>query len=71
MEEYNDIFLTDINLYSECKFYTYYAQGHLTAIGYQQLAKEFATLIGYTIHQNPSAFRNVQFIGTEYTYTQS
>ena len=69
-EEYNDIFLTDINLYSECKFYTYYAQRHLTAIGYQQLAKEFATLISYTIHQNPSAFRNVQFIGTEYTYNR-
>lgn len=67
-EEYNDVFLIDINQYSICKYYTYYAQGHLTAIGYQQLAKELATLISYTIHNNLSAFRNVQFIGTNYTY---
>ena len=68
LEEYTDVFLIDINKYSICKYYTYYAQGHLTAIGYQQLAKEFATLISYTIHNNLADFRNIQFIGTEYDY---
>lgn len=66
--DFTDAFLIDINKYSLCKFYTYYAQGHLTAIGYQQLAKEFYTMISYIIHNNLQAFRNVQFIGTDYTY---
>ena len=67
-EDFPDTFLVDINKYSECKYYTYYAQGHLTAIGYQELAKEFYTLISYIIHNDLQAFRNVQFIGTNYTY---
>lgn len=67
-EDFTDAFLIDINKYSECKRFTYYEQGHLTAIGYEQLAKEFYTLISYTIHNNLQAFRNVQFIGTDYTY---
>ena len=69
-EEYTDVFLIDINKYSICKHFTYYQQGHLTAVGYQQLAKEFATLISYTIYNNLDVFRNVQFIGTNYTYTE-
>ena len=69
-EEYTDVFLVDINKYSICKHFTYYQQGHLTAVGYQQLAREFATLISYIMHNNLSKFRNVQFIGTNYTYTE-
>ena len=61
-------FLVDINQYSICKYYTYYAQGHLTAIGYNQLAKEFYTLISYIMHNNLEAFKDIQFIGTDYTY---
>ena len=67
-EDFPDAFLIDINKYSECKYHTYYAQGHLTALGYQELAKEFYTLISYTIHNDLQAFRNIQFIGTNYTY---
>ena len=70
-EDYTDCFLVDINQYSVCKAYTPYVQGHLTAIGYQQLAKEFKTLISYIMHNNLESFRNVQFIGTEYTYNLS
>lgn len=69
-EDFPDAFLIDINEYSECKYYTYYVQGHLTAIGYQKLAQEFITLISYTIHNNLQAFRNVQFIGTSMTYDE-
>lgn len=69
-EDFTDAFLIDINKYSKCKYYTYFAQGHLTAIGYQQLAKEFKTLISYTMKNNMKAFRNIQFIGTDKTYDE-
>ena len=69
-EDYANVYLIDLYEYSICKLYTPYAQGHLTAIGYQELAHEIATIISYTIHSNPSDFANVQFIGTNYAYTE-
>ena len=67
-EDFTGAFLVDINKYSVCKYYTYYEHGHLTAIGYQQLAKEFFTLISYIMHNDLEAFKGIQFIGTNYEW---
>lgn len=67
-EDFTDAFLVDINKYSICKYNTYYEHGHLTAIGYQQLAKEFFILISYIMHNNLEAFKGIQFIGTNYEW---
>lgn len=67
-EDFTGAFLVDINKYSTCKYYTYYEHGHLTAIGYQQLAKEFFILISYIMHNNLEAFKGIQFIGTNYEW---
>lgn len=61
-----DVFLIDLNEYSECKEGTPYSYIHLTAIGYQKMAAEIKTLISYTIKKNLSKFNMVQFIGTAY-----
>ena len=63
-----DVFLIDLNEYSECKEGTPYSYIHLTAIGYQKMAAEIKSLISYTIKKNLSKFNMVQFIGTTYAY---
>ena len=63
-----DVFLIDLNEYSECKEGTPYSYIHLTAIGYQKMAAEIKSLVSYTIKKNLSKFNMVQFIGTTYTY---
>ena len=62
----DDVFLIDLNAYSECQEGTPYSYIHLTAIGYQKMAAEIKSLISYTIKKNLSKFNMVQFIGTAY-----
>lgn len=65
----DDVFLVDLNAYSECLGGTPYSHIHLTALGYHKLANEIKALIGYTIKNNLEKFKEVQFIGTEYDIT--
>lgn len=61
-----DVFLIDLNTYSECLGGTPYSHIHLTALGYSKMASEIKSLICYVIKQNLEKFKKVQFIGTEY-----
>jgi lysophospholipase L1-like esterase len=64
--ETEDVFLIDLNAYSECVEGTPYCYNHLTALGYHKLATEIKSLISYTIKTSLDDFQDVQFIGTEY-----
>jgi lysophospholipase L1-like esterase len=61
-----NVFLVDLNTYSECKEGTPYSYYHLTALGYHRMATEIKSLISYTIKKNLNEFNEVQFIGTDY-----
>lgn len=67
-ESLSDVYLIDLNEISICHKNTPYVQGHLTALGYNQTAREFMSSISNVIRNNLSDFRNVQFIGTNYDY---
>lgn len=69
--EIDDVYLIDLTKHSKTHRASAYAQGHLTAIGYRQLAQEYMAAIGYTIKTNPYAFKDVQFINTDYSYSDS
>ena len=43
--------------------------GHLSAFGYNQLARDYKAYISWYMAQNKVEFRQVQFIGTEYGYS--
>lgn len=45
-----------------------YNGGHLTAFGYYRLAKDYKAYISYYIGQNALDFKEIHFIGTDYTY---
>lgn len=47
----------------------FYLGGHRSAIGYKQTALEYATYISWIIYNNPDDFRDVQYIGTDYEFT--
>lgn len=47
----------------------FYLGGHRSAIGYKQTAMEYATYISWIIYNNPDDFRDVQYIGTDYEFT--
>ena len=66
-EAIDDVYLIDLNAYSDCAAGTAYDNGHLTALGYRKMASEIAALVSYTIIQNLDAFKMVHFIGSEYT----
>lgn len=63
----DDVYLIDLNQYSELYYGTPYENQHLTAIGYRKMATEIKSLIDYTIHNNLADFKWVQFTGTDYT----
>ena len=60
-------YLLDIAEYGKTDVGTPYESGHLTALGYAELANEFANLISYNISKNQEDFKNIQFSGTTYT----
>lgn len=66
-EANSDVYLLDLNKYSECASKTAYNKTHPTAIGYHKIADEIASYISYIISTNLDDFSTVQFIGTEYT----
>lgn len=47
----------------------FYTGGHRNSVGYKQTAMEYATYISWIIYNNPDDFRNVQYIGTDYEFT--
>lgn len=61
-----NVFLIDLSKYSKIEQDSPYSNGHPTALGYNQLAREIGGAIGYTIVNKPDEFRWIQFIGTEY-----
>lgn len=65
-----NVYLIDINKYSKCHRDTAYEYGHLSAIGYYQMAKEFVSLISYVMKENLDDFGSIQFIGTTYSYNR-
>lgn len=69
VNENSDCYLIDLARYSKCHKDTVYAQGHLTALGYLQQAKEIGSAISYIINDKPNEFRYIQFIGTNYSHT--
>lgn len=47
----------------------FYTGGHRNSVGYKRTAMEYATYISWIIYNNPDDFRNVQYIGTDYEFT--
>lgn len=43
--------------------------GHFNAYGYFKIAKAYKAYISYIMSNNMDDFRNVQFVGTDYSYT--
>ena len=63
----SNCYLLDIAKYGLTDIGTPFVNGHLTAIGYNQLANEYANLISYNMYKNSEEFTDIQFSGTEYT----
>ena len=61
----SNCYLLDIARYGKTEVGTAYVNGHLTAIGYNELAKEYASLISWNISNNLSDFDSLQFSGTD------
>ena len=59
-----DVYLLDLNIYSELATKEAYNVVHPTAIGYQKLANEIASYISYIINNNLDEFKEVQFISS-------
>lgn len=47
------------------------AYGHPNAYGYYLIAKAFKSYMSYIIANNMDDFRNIQFVGTDYSYTNN
>ena len=59
----DDVYLLDLNTYSELATNENYNVIHPTALGYHKLANEIASYISYIIKKNLDEFNSVQFIG--------
>lgn len=65
----SDVILIDLQKYGHTLPYTSYVAGHLSALGYYQMAKDLAHYISWYIDNNKRDFRFIQFIGSNDTYT--
>ena len=63
VEATTDVYLLDLNKYSELAAKPEYNVIHPTALGYHKLANEIKSYISYIINKNLSEFTEVQFIG--------
>ena len=63
IEATTDVYLLDLNKYSELASKPEYNVTHPTALGYHKLANEIKSYISYIISKNLSEFTEVQFIG--------
>ena len=61
----DNCFFVDINKYS--RLTEDLSNGHPTAIGYNGIAKDLYCYISYIIKNNIEKFKDIQFIGTDYT----
>ena len=62
-ENADNVFLVDLNRYSELASHVEYSVNHPTALGYYKMANEIKAYISYIIKNNLNEFTNVQFIG--------
>ena len=62
-EATEDVYLIDINSYSEIASRPEYNVTHPTALGYHKLANEIKSYISYVISKNLSEFTEIQFVG--------
>jgi lysophospholipase L1-like esterase len=62
-EATEDVYLIDINSYSELASKPEYNVTHPTALGYHKLANEIKSYISYVISKNLSEFTEIQFVG--------
>lgn len=60
----DDVYLLDLNKYSELASKEEYNVIHPTALGYQKLANEISCYVSYIIHNNLNDFKEIQFIET-------
>ena len=66
VEANDNVYLLDLNKYSESANHVAYNRIHPTALGYHKLANEIASYISYIICHNLDDFESVQFVGTDY-----
>ena len=64
-----NVVLLDMEEYAHTGDEQAYECGHYSAYGYWRLAQDYKNIIGYYINSNKNLFRNVQFIGTNYSYS--
>lgn len=63
--ETNNCYLVDISAYGKLTM-SNNAFSHLTAVGYETVANYYFNYISYIMAQNPTDFKNIQFIGTNH-----
>lgn len=63
------VILLDMAQYGNVGDEVGYNNGHLSALGYERLALDYIGYISYIIAQNTTLFRNIQFIGTNHSYS--
>lgn len=63
------VILLDMAVHGNTNSSSAYNCGHLSALGYQRLAEDYRNYISYYMNSNKTLFRQVQFIGTNYSYT--
>ena len=68
VEATDNVYLLDLNALSNLTASGAYNVWHPTAIGYVKMAEEIKSLISYTISQDLEGFKDIQFIGTDYTF---
>jgi hypothetical protein len=61
-ENTENVFLVDLNKYSELAARSEYSVSHPTALGYHKMANEIKAYISYIIGNNLSKFTDIQFI---------
>lgn len=65
-EASNDIYLLDLNAYSNLAAHQAYNVWHPTPLGYVKLAEEIKAMISYIISENLDDFKGIHLIGTDY-----
>jgi lysophospholipase L1-like esterase len=63
-----DVILLDMAEYGHTNDLEAYNCGHLSAYGYWRLACDYKAYISWYISENPNEFRELQFVGTDYTF---
>lgn len=63
-----DVYLMDVYTHGHIEYNSVYHAGHLTALGYERLARDFYNYASYIIHNNPEDFKFVQYIGSTKKY---